>query len=124
MTVLKDSFKALEVDHKESEIVEISENTECSIAIKIGDRSYKTLWDTEAGRCVISKDKYSSIPDKLKTQLHPSNTIIKAAEGSIISNDGECENFRALNKITRTKSTKQNHQNLYMAHAQSRRYLC
>ena len=71
--------------------MEISENTECSIAIKIGDRSYKTLWDTGAGRCVISKDKYSSIPDKLKTQLHPSNIIIKAAEGSIISNDGECE---------------------------------
>ena len=64
MTDLKDPFKALEVDHKESEIVEISENTECSIAIKIGDRSYKTLWDTGAGRCVISKDKYSSIPDK------------------------------------------------------------
>ena len=88
---LKDSFLTLDVEPEEIEIVEISEKCECSIAIKIGDRNFKTLWDTGAGKCVISKDKYSSIPDKLKTELHPSNIIIKAAEGSIISNDGECE---------------------------------
>ena len=49
------------------------------------------MWDTRAGKCVISKDKYSSIPDKLKTELKPSNIIIKVAESSIISNDDECE---------------------------------
>ena len=88
---LKHSFRSLNVKEEEIEIVQISDNTECSIAIKIGDRNYKTLWDTGAGKCVISKDKYSSIPDKLKTELKPSNIIIKAAEGSIISNDGEYE---------------------------------
>ena len=88
---LKDSFRSLNVKEEEIEIVQISDNTECSIAIKIGYKHYKTLWDTGAGKCVISKDKYSSIPDKLKTELKPSNIIIKAAEGSIINNDGECE---------------------------------
>ena len=88
---LKDSLRSLNVKEEEIEIVQISDNTECSIAIKIGYKSYKTLWDTGAGKCVISKDKYSSIPDKLKTELKPSNIIIKAAEGSIINNDGECE---------------------------------
>ena len=88
---LKDSFRSLNEKEEEIEIVQISDNTECSIAIKIGYKHYKTLWDTGAGKCVISKDKYSSIPDKLKTELKPSNIIIKAAEGSIINNDGECE---------------------------------
>ena len=34
----------------ETEIVAISQSTECSIPIRIGDRDYKTLWDTEIGR--------------------------------------------------------------------------
>ena len=83
---LKDSFRSLNVKEEEIEIVQISGNTECSIAMKIGDRNYKTLWDTGAGKCVISKDKYSSIPDKLKTELKPSNIIIKAASSRRFNN--------------------------------------
>ena len=45
---LKDSFRSLNVKEEEIEIVQISDNTECSIAIKIGYKHYKTLWDTGA----------------------------------------------------------------------------
>ena len=34
----------------DTEIVEINQNTECCIDIKIGDRKYKTRWDTGAGK--------------------------------------------------------------------------
>ena len=39
---LNDSFRSLNVKEEEIEIVQISDNTECSIAIKIGYKSYKT----------------------------------------------------------------------------------
>ena len=75
----------------DTEIVNINSKNECCIPIKIGDRSYKTLWDTGAGKCVISKEKYDSIPSSCKSELKPSNILIRAAEGSIIKNDGECD---------------------------------
>ena len=79
----------------DTEIVEINQNTECCIDIKIGDRKYKTLWDTGAGKCVISKEQYLSLPEKEKTPLLHSNVVIRGAEGSLIKNDGECEiNFQ------------------------------
>ena len=49
------------------------------------------MWDTGAGKCVISKEKYDSIPSSCKSELKPSNILIRAAEGSIIKNDGECD---------------------------------
>ena len=72
-------------------IVHIGTKDDCSILIKIGERNYKALWDSGAGKCVISFDKYKTIPEKLKTQLFPSKILIKAANGSMIENKGECD---------------------------------
>ena len=74
-----------------TEIVNIGTKDDCSIMIKIGERSHKALWDSVAGKCVISLDKYKTIPEKLKTQLFPSKILIKAANGSRIENNGECD---------------------------------
>ena len=74
-----------------TEIVHLGTKDDCSIMIKIGERFYKTLWDSGAGKCVISYDKYQTIPKKFKTPLVPSNILIKAANGSIIENKGECD---------------------------------
>ena len=70
------------------ELFHIGTKDDCSILIKIGERNYKAIWDSGAGRCVISYDKYKTIPEKLKTQLFPSKILIKAANGSIIENKG------------------------------------
>ena len=74
-----------------TEIVHIGTKDDCSILIKIGERNYKALWDSGAGKCVISYEKYKTIPEKLKTQLFPSKILIKAANGSMIENKGECD---------------------------------
>ena len=37
-----------------TEIVHIGTKDDCSILIKIGERNYKALWDSGAGKCVIS----------------------------------------------------------------------
>ena len=74
-----------------TEIVHLGTKDDCSIMIKIGERLYKTLWDSGAGKCVISYDKYQTIPKKFKTPLVQSNILIKAANGSIIENKGECD---------------------------------
>ena len=62
-----------------------------SIIIKIGDRDYRTLWDSGAGKCVISLEKYKKIPSKFKTELFKSHIKIKAANGSSFENSGECD---------------------------------
>ena len=74
-----------------TEIVHLGSKDDCSILVKIGERHFKTLWDSGAGKCVISYDKYQTIPNKFKTELVPSNILIKAANGSIIENRGECD---------------------------------
>ena len=74
-----------------TEIVHLGTKDDCSIMIKIGERLYKTLWDSGAGKCVISYDKHQTIPKKFKTPLVPSNILIKAANGSLIENKGECD---------------------------------
>ena len=74
-----------------TEIVHIGTKDDCSILIKIGKKSYRTLWDSGAGKCVISYAKYQTIPDNLKTPLVPSRILIKAANGSMIGNKGECD---------------------------------
>ena len=43
------------------------------------------------GKCVISLDAYLNIPNKHKTELFPSPIKIRAANGSDIDNQGECD---------------------------------
>ena len=74
-----------------TEIVHLGTKDDCSIMIKIGERNYKTLWDSGAGKCVISYDKFLTISEKLKSPLVPSNILINAANGSLIQNKGECD---------------------------------
>ena len=57
----------------------------------IGARSQKALWDSGAGRCVISYDCYSSLHPKYKTELFPSSVRIRNANGTFIANTGECD---------------------------------
>ena len=77
----------------ETEIVHLGKSfqNECSLLIQTGKKSHKTLWDSGACKCVISLESYKTIPDKYKTELFPSNIKIKAANGSIIDNNGECD---------------------------------
>ena len=51
----------------ETEIVKIGTKDDCSIIIKIGDRNYRTLWDSGAGKCVISLENCKKIPGKFIT---------------------------------------------------------
>ena len=75
----------------ETEIVHISRRSqnECAIITVIGERSQKALWDSGAGRCVISYDCYNSLHPKYKTELFPSSVKIRAANGTFIHNKGE-----------------------------------
>ena len=75
MTICKTKQVTLTMKIKEFEstdIVHIGTKDGCSILTKIGERNYKALWDSGAGKCVISYDKYKTIPEKLKTHLFPS----------------------------------------------------
>ena len=78
-------------EFESTKIIHIGTKGDCSILIKTGERNYKTLWDSGAGKCVISYDKYKTIPEKRKTQLFPSKILIKAENGSMIENKGECD---------------------------------
>ena len=49
-----------------AEIVHVGTKDDCSILIKIGERNHKAHWDSGAGKCVISYDKYKTISEKLK----------------------------------------------------------
>ena len=64
---------------------------ECSLFIQTGKRSHKALWDSGAGQCVLSFDCYNAIPAKYKTGLFTSPIKIKAANGTLIENKGECD---------------------------------
>ena len=64
-----------------AEIVKIGTKDDFSILIKIGDRNYKTLWDSGAGCSVISIDNYKKIPVISKTEIFESDIKIKAASG-------------------------------------------
>ena len=50
----------------EAEIVHIGRKSQnkCAIITVIGDRSQKALWDSGAGRCIISHDYYNSLHPK------------------------------------------------------------
>ena len=64
---------------------------ECSLFIQTGKRSHKALWDSGAGQCVLSFDCYNAIPAKYKTDLFTSPIKIRAANGTLIENKGECD---------------------------------
>ena len=84
----------------EAEIVHIGRKSqnECAIITMIGDRSQKALWDSGAGRCIISYDCYSSLHPKYKAELFPSSVKIRAANGTCIPNRGECDVTFKMNK--------------------------
>ena len=63
---------------------------EYSLFIQTGKRSHKALWDSGAGQYVLSFDCYNAIPTKYKTDLFTSPIKIKAANGILIENKGEC----------------------------------
>ena len=77
----------------ETEIVHIGRKSqnECAVIIMIGARSQKALWDSGTGRCVIFYDCYNSLHPKYKTELFPNSVRIKAANGTFIVNNGECD---------------------------------
>ena len=70
----------------ETEIVHTGRKTQndCALNISVGNREQRALWDSDAGRCVISFDCYNRILPKYKTELFPSHVTIKAANGTII----------------------------------------
>ena len=77
----------------ETEIVHLgrSSKDDCSLFIQTGKKTHKALWDSGACKCVLSLESYQMIPDKYKTDLFSSNIRIKAASGTIIKNNGECD---------------------------------
>ena len=64
---------------------------ECAVMVNAGKRSFKALWDSGAGRCVISHECYNKISPKFKSDLFTSDIRLKAANGTFIRNKGECE---------------------------------
>ena len=62
----------------EAEIVHIGRRSQnkCAVIMVIGARSQKALWDSHAGRCIISYDCYNSLHTKYKTELFPSSVKI------------------------------------------------
>ena len=78
---------------EETDIVHLGRKPqdECSLFIETGKRKFKALWDSGAGQCVLSFDCYNAIPARYKSDLFPSLIRIRAANGSIIDNKGECD---------------------------------
>ena len=75
------------------EIVHIGRKSqnECAVMVNAGKRSFKALWDSGAGRCVISYECYNKISPKFKSDLFTSDIRLKAANGTFITNKGGCE---------------------------------
>ena len=59
--------------------------------VNAGKRSFKALWNSGAGRCVISYECYNKISPKFNSDLFTSDIRLKAANGTFIRNKGECE---------------------------------
>ena len=59
--------------------------------VSAGKRSFKALWDSGAGSCVISHECYNKISPKFKSDLFTSDIRLKTANGTFIRNKGECE---------------------------------
>ena len=77
----------------ETDIVHIGRKSqnECTVITSIGNRDQKALWDSGAGRCVISYECYNRLHPKYKTELFSSQIRIRAANGTFIPNKGECD---------------------------------
>ena len=77
----------------DTEIVHLHRKSadECTLMVLLGNRHHKALWDSGAGKCVMSFNYYQNIPTKYKTELYPSRIKIKAANGTFITNKGECD---------------------------------
>ena len=77
----------------DTEIVHLCRKSadECALMVLIGNRNHKALCDSGAGKCVISFDCNQRIPIKYKTELYLSSMKIKAANGTFITNKGECD---------------------------------
>ena len=82
----------------ETEIVHIGRKSQnkCAVITVIGARSQKALWDSGAGRCIISYDCCNN--PKYKTKLFPSNVKIRAANGTFIPNKGKGNVTFRINK--------------------------
>ena len=76
----------------DTEIVHIGRKSqiECEVMVKAGKRSFKAQWDSGAGRCVISYKCYNKISPKFKSDLFTSDIRLKSANGTFITNKGEC----------------------------------
>ena len=74
----------------DTEIVHLHRKSadECALIVLLGHRHHKALWDSGAGKCVISFDCYQSIPTKYKTVLYPSSIKIKAAQWPLYYQQG------------------------------------
>ena len=83
----------------ETEIVHIGRKSqnECAVITTIGARSQKALWNSSAGRYIISYDCYHSLHPKYKAELFPSNVKIRAANVMFIVNKGEYITFKRNN---------------------------
>ena len=64
---------------------------ECPVMVNAGKRSFKDLWDSGTGRCVISDECYNKISPKFKSDLFTSDIRLKAANGTFVRNKAECE---------------------------------
>ena len=75
----------------ETEIVHIGRKShnKCTVITMIGNTSQEALWDSGAGRCVISYDCYNSLHPRYRTELFPSNGRNRAENGTFIANKGE-----------------------------------
>ena len=74
------------IANDDTEIVHLHRKSanECALMVLLGNRHHKALWDSGAGKCVISFDCYQSIPTKYKTELYPSSMKVKAANGIVL----------------------------------------
>ena len=64
---------------------------DCAVITMIGARNHKALWDSGAGRHIISYDCYNRLHPKYKTELFPSSVRIKTTNGTFIAKKGECD---------------------------------
>ena len=94
------SQKGTPTSSSEAEIGHIDRKfqNECAIITVIGDRCQKVLWDSGAGRCIISYDCCNSLHPKYKMELFPTSVKIRAANGTFIPNKGECDVTFKINK--------------------------
>ena len=85
----------------ETEIVHTGRKShiECAVITTIDNRNQNALWESGASRCVISLDCYNRLHHKFKSELFPSNIRIMAANGTFITNKGECDMTLRINNV-------------------------